>query len=158
LGWGGWHSCPLVASSPLWCSLAVDKFSLESSLYSYTLNAWFLSEPLLGREKPCWSTATPQSPASRPSRRDNGSLGVLTHTRFEPRSPVAKSHASSRRGTWHEPQWYMYTCFVATRLGTDCLRLRAGPRQHLSRTEGVILGPGEAGGDRCCFTRNSELF
>jgi hypothetical protein len=37
---------------------------------------WSLSAacmvPLLGREKPCWSTATPQSPASRPSRRENG--------------------------------------------------------------------------------------
>jgi hypothetical protein len=79
-----------------------------------------------------------------------GSLGVLRHTKFEPPSPVAKPHASSRRGTT-----------IAQRASgprDSALRLMLGPRQHLSRTEGVILGPGEAGGDRCCFTRNSELF
>ena len=46
-----------------------------------------------------------------------GYMYATTSSMVEPRSPVAKPPASSRRGTWHEPQWQ--TCFVATRLGTE---------------------------------------
>ena len=45
-------------------------------------------------------------------------------------------------------------CFRAARLGTEAQR---GARRHLLQTEGAILGASEAGGDRCCFTSNSEL-
>lgn len=71
------------------------------------------------------------------------SLGALWRNLPLPREEAPGTNHNGKRASWPRD---------------SALRLRAGPTQHLSRTEGVILDPGEAGGDRSCFTRTSELF
>ena len=71
------------------------------------------------------------------------SLGTLWRNIPLPREEAPGTNHNGKRASWPRD---------------SALRLRAGPTQHLSRTEGVILDPGEAGGDRSCFTRTSELF
>ena len=71
------------------------------------------------------------------------SLRTLRRNVSLPREEAPGTNHNGKRASWPR---------------ASALRLRAGPTQHLSRTEGVILDPGEAGGDRSCFTRTSELF